>query len=105
MIIVHKGETLTSTATEDEVLFVEVDENGNVVPVGRETIMFEVLSGTVQVAVGKSVNTAKATSHSTSAAPKFVLTIKNAGYPAGEPQEGNRTNLRVVGIGTIDCNW
>lgn len=105
MIVVHKGETLTSTATEDEVLFVELNENGEIVPVGRETIMFETLTGTVQVAVGKSVNTAKATSHTSSAAAKFILTIRNAGYAQGEPQEGNNTNLRIVGVGTVDCNW
>lgn len=105
MIIVYQGESLTSTATEDEVMFMEIGDNGRPRPTGRIEVMFEMVSGTIQCAVGKSVNTSKATSHTTTAQPRSILTIANQSYPANEPQEGGPRNLRVVGVGVCDCNW
>lgn len=105
MIIVFNGETLTSTATEDEVLFMDIDDDGRPKSAGRVKVDFEVLTGTVQIAVGKSVTTAKASSHTTSAAPKFSATISNQAYPVNEPQEGGPRNLRIIGAGTVSCTW
>lgn len=105
MIIVYNGETLTSTATEDEVVFMDIDDNGIAKPTGRVLVNFDVLSGSVQIAVGKSVNTTKASAHTTSAAQKFSATIASQSYPAGAPQEGGPRNLRIVGAGTVSCTW
>lgn len=105
MIRVFKGETLTSTATEDEVLFLEKNDGGDAVPIGRTKIDFVVLSGTVQVGVGGPVDTSKATSHTTSAATSWSMTISNQGYTHNGPQEGNNSNLRIVGVGTVAVNW
>lgn len=105
MIIVANGETLTSTTTEDEVMFVAPDDDGKIRPVGRQLISFSVLSGSVQVAVGKAVDTSKATAHTTSAAQNFSLTIANQSYPADGPREGGPRNLRIVGTGTVAVTW
>ena len=104
MIIVHNGENITSTATEDEVLFVELNDNGETVPAGRNQYLFEIVSGTVQVAAGKAVDTSKATSKTT-AGTKWVMTIANQGYGPNGPQEGNKTNLRIVGVGVVAVTW
>lgn len=104
MITVFNGEILTSTATEDEVLFVEKDGNGNTVPAGRNLYTFTLKTGSVQMAVGKSVDTSKAATWST-AGDKWLHTINNNGYAPGGPQEGNNDNLRVVGVATVAVTW
>lgn len=99
MILVKNGQNLTSTATEDEVLFTSPDEEGNQKPAGRQQFCFEMISGTIQCEVGKAVNTSLATSHSTTANSKWIMTL--------DPQdfEGGFRNLRVVGVGVVAVSW
>ena len=97
MIIVQNGDTLTSTANEDEVMFVEPDEQGNLKPLGRTTIGFELLTGGIQTCVGKPINAAS-TSRST-ANMKWFHTVSS------QEQEGGYSNLRVKGVATVAVCW
>lgn len=100
MIIVYNGQNLTSTATEDEVCFMELDENGIARPLGRTTITFEFSSGTqVQMEQGRSVNTSAATTHTSSAHTKWLMTVSS------QAQEGGYSNIRVVGAGVVAVSW
>lgn len=97
MIIVQNGDTLTSTANEDEVMFVEPDEQGNLKPLGRTTIGLELLTGGIQTCVGKAIN-ANSTTRST-ANMKWFHTVSS------QDQEGGSSNLRVKGVATVTVCW
>ena len=97
MIIVQNGDTLTSTANEDEVMFVEPDEQGNLKPLGRTTIGFELLTGGIQTRPGKAIDS---TSYTRSTANmKWFHTVSS------QDQEGGDSNLRVKGVATVVVCW
>ncbi len=97
MIIVQNGDTLTSTATEDEVMFAEPDEEGNLIPLGRTTIGFELLTGSIQTRPGLTID-ATSTTRST-ANMKWFHTVSS------QSQEGGFSNLRVKGVATVTVCW
>ena len=105
MILVQKGQLLTSTATEDEVLFVELDENGQLQPAGRAKFDFSVVSGTVKVGVGKAIVAAAHADHTTTAQQNFSITLSQLGTMTEAAKEGGPMNLRIVGVGVVSVTW
>lgn len=97
MIIVQNGDTLISTANEDEVMFVEPDEQGNLKPLGRTTIGFELLTGSIQTRPGKAIDSTSTTR--STANMKWFHTV------GSQDQEGGYSNLRVKGVATVAVCW
>ena len=97
MIIVKNGDLLTSTANEDEVMFVEPDEQGNLNPLGRTTISFHLKSGSVQMRPGLPIDSVTVTR--TTADEKWFHTVGSQNY------EGGFSNLRVKGVATVAVCW
>lgn len=97
MIIVQNGDTLTSTANEDEVMFAEPDEQGNLKPLGRTTIGFHLKTGSIQSRPGKAIDSTSTTR--TTADEKWFHTVSS------QEQEGGYSNLRVKGVATVTVCW
>ncbi len=98
MILVQKGQKITSTANEDEFLPLEPDDNGDLVPAGRTEFIFTWVSGSVQIAVGTPVNTSNAVALA-AAGDRRLLTI------SPQAGEGGYRNGRIVGAGVVAIDW
>ena len=102
MIKVLNGGLVTSTAIEQDIVPMDFDAEGHLVPAGRAQFMFELISGSVQSCVGPTIGTPPAgytVDTITVAASKWIHTAQ----PALE--DGGRFNIRFKGVATVRVTW
>lgn len=101
MIQVLNGGLVTSTAAEQTLVPMEPSESpGGYAKAGRHEFMFQLISGSIQMARGTTVSPSGFTSDTISTAgDKWIITT------APEFLEGGIRNIRIKGVGTVRVTW
>ncbi len=100
VINVLNGSLVTTDATDKEIIPLQEDSTGSLVPAPRTTFFFELVSGSVKMGVGDAIDLAGYThaSHAT-AGDKWFHTAE----PSTEVDW--RSNLRGKGVATFNIYW
>ena len=100
MIQVLNGGLITTDATEKTIVPMEYNTDGTLVPAGRNTFCFEIVTGSVQTSVGAEIDVdAYVHATETTAGTKWLLTA------TPQLQEGGYKNIRGKGVATFKIFW
>lgn len=99
MIQVLNGGQLTTTASQEDIIPMEINEEGTAVRAGRNIFCFELVSGSVQMGVGADIDQGDFVhaAHAT-AGEKWLHTA------SPEPDGGN-TNIKAKGVAVSKIYW
>ena len=93
---VYNGQLVTTTAVQVDLIPVEFNEQGEEVVAGRNLFTFELVSGSVQTAVGRDVTSNTATK--STAGAKWLHT-------ATPSRNNNYDNIKAKGVATFWIHW
>lgn len=93
---VFNGQLITTTATQVDIVPVELNEQGEQFVSGRNTFFFELKSGSVQTCVGVEIPAATATK--STAGDKWFHTATPA-------STNNYDNIKAKGVATFWIHW
>lgn len=107
MIRAFNGEVVSSIATDQQLLPLEVTEDGLEVVAGRNKFNIKWVSGTFQVSkgipIGSAVSDRTPTFLTLSAAGECNITASPTDI--AEDQLGSNRNIHVKGVGTFILTW
>lgn len=103
MIKVLNGGTVSSKASEEDVVPMRITDQGEYVPAGRHTFFFVLLTGSVQTSVGVSITSC------TLAGQTFDIwqTAGDKWFHTASPdlQDNSTSNIKSKGVGTYKIFW
>jgi|SRR5688572_1339388 len=99
MIQVLNGSLLTTDGTQQDIIPMEVNEEGTLVRASRNLFCFELVSGSVQMGVGADIDQGDFV-HAAHA------TVGEKWFHTASPEaDGGNTNIKAKGVATSKVYW